>query len=51
MYQLAWDPFCERMGHRLPEQMLEQAQKACEFSVPRYIAAVLDLNAGELLPK
>jgi thiamine kinase-like enzyme len=23
MYQLAWDPFCERMGHRLPEQMLE----------------------------
>jgi aminoglycoside/choline kinase family phosphotransferase len=23
MYQLAWGPFCERMGHRLPEQMLE----------------------------
>lgn len=28
----------------------EQAQKACEFTVSRYIAAVLDLNAGELLP-
>jgi len=26
-YQLAWDPFCERMGHRLPEQMLEVGSK------------------------
>lgn len=28
----------------------EQAQNACEYTVSRYTAAVLDLNAAELLP-